>query len=54
MRGVQLNARLAPTSRTERELQWLFSGLVMAVLGERPDARAASAYAGEINRLLKA
>jgi hypothetical protein len=54
MSAVQLNARLAPTSETERELQWLYSGLVMAVLGERPDARAATAHVDAINDLLRA
>ena len=53
MSAVQLNARLAPTGETARELQWLFSGLVMAALGERPDPRAASAHVDAINRLLK-
>lgn len=51
--GVQLNARLDPRSETERELQWLFSGLVVAARGERADARSASAHADAINRLLK-
>jgi hypothetical protein len=53
MSGVQLNTRLAPTSETERELHWLFSGLVAAVHGERPDARAASAHVDAINGILK-
>jgi hypothetical protein len=51
--SVQLNARLAPTSDLERDLQWLLSGTVAAVYGERPDERAASGYLGEINRRLK-
>jgi hypothetical protein len=51
--AVQLNTRLAPTSERERELHWLFSGLVAAVLGERPDPRAAAAHVDAINRLLK-
>jgi hypothetical protein len=51
--AVQLNARLWPTSETERELQWLYSGLVAAVHGEHPDARSAAAHADAINRLLK-
>jgi hypothetical protein len=53
MSAVQLNARLAPTSETERELQWLFSGLVAAAGGAAPDAGRASAHADAINRLLK-
>ena len=53
MSGVQLNARLAPASELERDLQWLLSGAVAAVYGERPNERAASGYLGEINRKLK-
>ena len=51
--SVQLNARLYPTSDVEREVQWLYSALIDAVYGERPNERAASAYLGEINRVLK-
>jgi hypothetical protein len=50
---VQLNARLAPASDLERDLHWLFSALVEAVDGERPNARAASEHLEEVNRLLK-
>ena len=53
MSSVQLNARLAPASELERDLQWLLSGAVAAVYGERPNERAASGYLGEINRKLK-
>jgi len=42
--GVQLNARLAPTSDLERELQWFYSEIVA---GRGDD------YLAEINRLLK-
>ena len=50
---VQLNARFAPTSAVERELQYLFSGLVMAVNGEKPDEKRASAFVEAINKTLK-
>ncbi len=52
--SVQLNARLAPTSELERQLQWLFSAAVEAIYGERPNERAAAEYIEEINRWLKA
>ncbi len=51
--GVQLNARLSPTSETERELQWLYSGLVAAAWGEPADAKSTSAHVAAINRILK-
>jgi hypothetical protein len=54
MSAVQLNARLAPRSDLERELQWLLSGTVQAVYGQRKSDRAATAYLGEINKRLKA
>jgi hypothetical protein len=54
MSAVQLNARLAPRSDLERDLQWLFSGAVQAVYGQRKSDRAATAYLGEINKRLKA
>jgi hypothetical protein len=40
-------------SETERELHWLYSGLVASVLGERPDTRLASAHVDAINKLLR-
>ncbi len=52
--NVQLNARLAPVSELERQLQWLFSAVVEAVYGERPNERVAVEYLEEINRRLKA
>lgn len=52
--AVQLNARFSTTSDTERELQWLFSGLVTAVLGDRRDAKSADAHVAAINGMLKA
>jgi hypothetical protein len=51
--SVQLNARLAPTSETERELQWLYSGLVMAANGPSPDARSTEAHVNAIIAILK-
>jgi hypothetical protein len=51
--SVQLNARLAPTSEMERELQWLYSGLVMAAIGPSPDARSTEAHVNAINTLLR-
>jgi hypothetical protein len=51
--NTQLNARLYATSGTERDLQWLYSALIKATLGESPDEKAASAYLAEINRILK-
>jgi hypothetical protein len=51
--AVQLNARLAPTSEIERELHWLYSGLVMAALGEPRDDRATKAHVDAINTLLR-
>jgi hypothetical protein len=50
---TQLNARLYSTSEVERDLQWLYSALVRATLGESPDEKSASAYLAEINRILK-
>jgi hypothetical protein len=52
--SVQLNARLYATSEVERDLHWLYSALVEALSGERPDQQRAARYLNEINRLLKA
>jgi hypothetical protein len=51
--NTQLNARLYATSEVERDLQWLYSALVRATLGESPDEKAAASYLAEINRILK-
>ncbi|MBO0797240.1 MAG: hypothetical protein J2P31_00300 [Blastocatellia bacterium] len=51
---TQLNARLYATSEVERDLHWLYSSLVRATLGEKPDEEKASVYLTEINRILKA
>jgi hypothetical protein len=50
---TQLNARLYSTSEVERDLQWLYSALVRATLGESPDEKTAARYLAEINRILK-
>ena len=50
---VQLGARLAPTDDTARDLQSLYSDLVAALDGERPDEKAANTYLEKINRILK-
>jgi hypothetical protein len=52
--GVQLNARLAPESDADRDLVWLYSDLVSALYGTRPDLAAASAPLAALNRALKA
>jgi hypothetical protein len=52
--SVQLNARLLPGSEVERDLQWLYSALVIANLSKSPDEQAATNYLAEINRILKA
>jgi hypothetical protein len=49
---VQLNVRIAPTDDVARDLQILFTDLVEAVHGERPDAGAASRLVGQVNELL--
>lgn len=49
---VQLNVRLAPTDDLARDLQILFTDLVEAVHGERPDAGAASRLVRQVNELL--
>ncbi|MCI0336357.1 MAG: hypothetical protein L0226_02180 [Acidobacteria bacterium] len=50
---VQLNARLYSTSEVERDLQWFYSALIRATLGESPDEQIARGYLAEINRILK-
>ena len=50
---VQLNARLAPTSDSERELQLLYSDVVAATGGAKPNYADASRYVEELNRMLK-
>jgi hypothetical protein len=52
--GVQLNARLAPTSDIEHALQDIYSALVEALYGERVNERLAAAALAEINKLLAA
>jgi len=52
--SVQLNARLAPESDADRDLVWLYSDLVSALYGARPDRAAASAPLAALNRALKA
>jgi hypothetical protein len=54
LRAVQLNARLYATSEVERGLQWLYSALVEATLGEHRNERLAADYLDAINRILKA
>lgn len=51
--SVQLNARIAPETAVERDLQLLYSDLIEAVYGELPDERKAVIYLKEINRLIK-
>ncbi|MCI0487750.1 MAG: hypothetical protein L0229_14250 [Blastocatellia bacterium] len=51
---VQLNARLAPTEPTGRELHGLYSAIVDALYGEQVDRRAADALIGELNKTLTA
>lgn len=50
---VQLNARLAPTSDSERELQLLYSDVIAATGGAKPNYADASRYVEELNRMLK-
>jgi hypothetical protein len=54
LNGLQINARLHPTSELERDLQWLYSALIRAALGEPPNEEYAAGYLAEINRILKA
>jgi hypothetical protein len=53
LNGVQLNVRLSPASETERELQWLYSALAKATMGDSPDEQNTTNYLTEINRILK-
>jgi hypothetical protein len=53
LNGVQLNVRLNPASETERDLQWLYSALIEATVGDSPNEQNASRYLAEINRILK-
>jgi hypothetical protein len=50
--AVQLNARLYPQSRLERDLQWLYSAWLLAA--HEGKNTLAGGYLGEINRRLKA
>jgi hypothetical protein len=50
--AVQVNARLYPQSEIERDLQWLYSALTLAL--HKAEERKAEGYLTEINRLLKA
>ncbi|HZS10270.1 MAG TPA: hypothetical protein VFD58_35910 [Blastocatellia bacterium] len=50
--SVQLNARLAPVSATERELQVIFSDLVAAISRDKPDSEAAAEEIRKLNQLL--
>ncbi len=52
--NLQINARLYPASEVERDLQWLYSALIRATLGESPNEKNATGYLAEINRILKA
>jgi hypothetical protein len=51
--NVQLGGRLAPTDDRTRELQLLFSDLVMALEGEHPDSESANNCLERINRILR-
>ncbi|MBA3439801.1 MAG: hypothetical protein H0T92_08030 [Pyrinomonadaceae bacterium] len=51
--NVQLNARLAPVDDVARDLQFLYSELIAAAYGEKPNERNAGIYARELNRILK-
>ncbi|HWP42554.1 MAG TPA: hypothetical protein VNO14_04915 [Blastocatellia bacterium] len=51
---VQLNARLAPTDDTARDLHGLYSMAVAALYTDPADERAASAAISEINKVLGA
>jgi len=50
---VQLNGRLAPTDDRARDLQLLFSDLVMALNGEHPDNETANDCVERINSILR-
>ncbi len=49
--AVQLNARLYPQSRLERDLQWLYSAWLLASHGG--NEQRSNGFLGEINRRLK-
>lgn len=51
MSQVQLGGRLAPTEDLGRELQVVFSDLVAALHGDRPDERAANELVAKLNRI---
>jgi hypothetical protein len=50
---VQLNARLAATDNTARDLQSLYSDLVLAIHGEERDNKLADSSVEGINRIFK-
>jgi hypothetical protein len=50
--SVQLNARLAPLSDTEREMQVICSDLVAAAYGPQPNLSEAGRHLNALNRLL--
>lgn len=52
MSKVQLNARLFPTSETERNLQVLFSDVVAALYGASPNPNAATSHLAAINQII--
>ncbi|MBS1806724.1 MAG: hypothetical protein JST84_00865 [Acidobacteria bacterium] len=51
MSKVQLNARLFPTSETERELQVVFSDVASALYGATPNANAAAPHLAALNQI---
>jgi hypothetical protein len=51
---VQLGGRLAPTDDLGRELQVVFSDLVVALQGERPDEQVANEMVARLNRIFGA
>lgn len=51
---VQLNARLTPTSDTERELLFIYTDIVAALYKPEPDERAADEHVKALNGALKA
>jgi hypothetical protein len=51
--NVQLNARLYPDSELERDLQWLYSSLILAAHTKTLDEQTTTNYLREINRRLK-
>ena len=52
--AVQLNGRLAPIDQTARDLQWLFSAVVMELAGGRAAEALNATYLANLNLLLKA